>query len=1219
MSSWKKYGGINNSGNPNEMRLHGLVTNYFTVLKAITNDLDISGNVVVSNRLDIYGDASFNNNLSVNGNVTIADKLDVSSNLFVGADTYINGNINITDNLYFNTTSPTGIYLHGQSHGISINKKTNNAILDVYGDISYGINIQSSQINNTNILCRNVSGQGIILTVDASNTMIGFFHDTVIQPNSANIAPDSYFNYTKTGTLQFKSKNNMQMINDVIITDNSNNTKNIGKLTLYNNNNNSIYLPDTYNSLNHFKSDSIVSISTDKSSTSFASFVNSNLTGGAIGGGHYPSDISKNMITIGTIDFSNNIYKPNQTIVSGSSNMKYKNTLGINKAVPIIDNYALDINGSLHIENVDITTALQTDFEINAMHFYRDASSSIAKYGVVVGSPNTINATYDFSMRMFYTNDSGNTWKALLIPLDISTYGNNQAKFELTTAFVHDPSYAIFFGTTSQGYFLNMKTNKMYDCSFNSTLLFGSNNNIDIVSSKVVDISGNIQNNNALSKLFLLCKISNSVSNDVSYNLYNCNAVFGNNNFNYTDVIIFDSSNNGNYNYNNSLYVSGSVIDVWSNLDGTGGYLYIAGNHPSTNIPNIRKYSFNGNNNSITEIVDCSHNGGLGCTYNSISLYDANHIIAVGNSLITYSNNGGRNWYDISVNTSELTIQNTYLNSVFVYDLSNAIAVGKNGAMTYTTNGYSTWKNVPVSFKNLNGSGFPLNNAMLKNVFMLSKNEYIISDIVDNYNNNTSGVSKLIYNYVPDLFNNENNYIIDICGNMRIGGNIIMEQVYGNITCSGNTFYLTDTTKNIFIGTKSTNIVVGNTQGYGSFVSNCDISVNGNIVCHDVTAFHYNLTNLGAETCKLLGGNATFTLDVNGNTAMGGGLDVSNINVNLLNVYGHSQFDGSFCITKQFLITSDSSFQLGYTTIYSGGTYTTIPKYSIYDGAIAIPNGDINIGHGNAYLGGYMVINGGINPVENALSIQNGNIFINDNNTRNHVSISANKLIYNDDPQRTIYYDSSKNLNIATNILALNTPNYCPAYINYSNDILPLSWSLDPIFITDTSVIYIPSNYTNNPSNLFIGSAIQLCKDISYKGILCDLSFTSSNLYYNLNPCYITWVIYDKYGNFVLSLPPTPITGYVYNQSFSVPNNDLYYMFAFICERNGGDITFNFSYKSVNANISLNSISTRFLCVKNINYNSSLFVNCPTALFTNGIYNFNYTNSFPYMMWTGVF
>ena len=62
MSTWKKYGGIDKIDKTNHMTVDSMVANYFTIRKQIIGDIDISGNLAVRKRMDVYDDVSFNNN-----------------------------------------------------------------------------------------------------------------------------------------------------------------------------------------------------------------------------------------------------------------------------------------------------------------------------------------------------------------------------------------------------------------------------------------------------------------------------------------------------------------------------------------------------------------------------------------------------------------------------------------------------------------------------------------------------------------------------------------------------------------------------------------------------------------------------------------------------------------------------------------------------------------------------------------------------------------------------------------------------------------------------------------------------------------------------------------------------------------------------------------------------------------------------------------------------
>jgi hypothetical protein len=219
-------------------------------------------------------------------------------------------------------------------------------------------------------------------------------------------------------------------------------------------------LYDIYHDSSCNTSTNIVSMAIDNSSNSFMHLVTPNLTGGAIGGGSYPLDISKNMITIGTVGVDANyesIYKPNQTIVSGSNNMKLKNTLGINTANPRVDAYSVDINGPVHIESNEITTSLFTPtMQIIKMKFYKQNP----KIGVVVGTPYSVtfgNSNYsDISIIVLFTRDGGSTW---IRSTDLENGGT--ISFSINDIYIHDEQYALVYGQNCYGYYLDMSSNRV--------------------------------------------------------------------------------------------------------------------------------------------------------------------------------------------------------------------------------------------------------------------------------------------------------------------------------------------------------------------------------------------------------------------------------------------------------------------------------------------------------------------------------------------------------------------------------------------------------------------------------------------------------------------------------------------------------------------------------------------------------------------------------------
>uniref|UniRef100_A0A6C0K1W5 Peptidase S74 domain-containing protein n=1 Tax=viral metagenome TaxID=1070528 RepID=A0A6C0K1W5_9ZZZZ len=826
MSSWRKYGGLDNIDGTVDIRVNSMVTNYFTILKQITNDIDISGNLIVSDRLNVYGDVSLNQNLTVEGNVIMHNDLDISGNSHVHKDQYVDGNLTVLNHLYFQN-NPNDVFMYGNDLGIAVNKEIPQADLDIFGNNKYVLNVKSNLVESNNILCRNVNDQGIMLSVDACNATLGYYFDNSLNIGNTTDLPDAYIQYNSGGVLHIDALDHVQIVANLIVTDNSANIVNDAVLTVYNDLENDTYLYDIYDVSSVYTGTAMCGVAVDNSANISINLISKHTElGGAIYGGAYPKDITKGMLSLGTTDFSNNIYTPAQTIVSGTSNVVCKNTTSINKPVPILDKYALDINGGIHIENIDITTAANIDFDIGSMRFSRKYPNS----GIVIGgdyenNPFPLPNPQVYSQHAYITKDGGSSWYASPIAY---RQPNIVSSTFMRASWVYDDKFIIAYGDFGLGYCLDISNNRWIN---KSMLTQNSDSNItNVVDIFVCDFSGNTSNKNALSKVFFITSNTIGTEHQIRY----FNAAFGENTLAYANnpnYVMYNSSNTNVINDNTSPLtyyrfpstITGKCIDGAGYLPGidcSSGYIYIAGNS------SIRKYLFSGISN-LTEVTGCANvvNGG----YNAISVVDMSNVVAVGAGFISHTVNGGQSWIDISRNTSDLTIENITLRSVWAYDASNAIAVGNKGSIVYTTDGY-TWKNAPKQLFDLSGTGFPLVDASLNNVFSFNKNDFVV--VTNNYSPdlNLTGYGKVIYNHVPDLLNSTNNSVLDLCGNMTIAGNIIVDRQIGNICSTGNKLYVASNTPNIYIGDgTSQNIYLGNSNTISSMYVNSKAIFNGNI------------------------------------------------------------------------------------------------------------------------------------------------------------------------------------------------------------------------------------------------------------------------------------------------------------------------------------------------------------------------------------------------------
>jgi hypothetical protein len=100
------------------------------------------------------------------------------------------------------------------------------------------------------------------------------------------------------------------------------------------------------------------------------------------------------MGSIGWRDTSAN-YTPSVNVVSGTSRLKQKTTIGINTHGPETENYAFDVNGPIHVKNGELTIVNQPTFEIKQIATGRSSPN----YGVAIGSPYKYDSASVFQYR----------------------------------------------------------------------------------------------------------------------------------------------------------------------------------------------------------------------------------------------------------------------------------------------------------------------------------------------------------------------------------------------------------------------------------------------------------------------------------------------------------------------------------------------------------------------------------------------------------------------------------------------------------------------------------------------------------------------------------------------------------------------------------------------------------------------------------------------------
>jgi len=484
--------------------------------------------------------------------------------------------------------------------------------------------------------------------------------------------------------------------------------------------------------------------------------------GGTVGGGVAPYDRSRSITMIGTTDISGN-YNHSQMTVSGKNTHKYLSTVGINTFQPKTENYVLDVNGAMSIGNGEINEIIRVNFEIKHLSI---AKAPYSNYGIAVGSPKTSVTNpnpliQSYQQVLLYTNDGGKTWN------QSNVYQLSNTTDDINTSFYNcfmlDDKYGIISGENA--YIFITKDGGI---SWYRLLLVDQNDNPINTDARMQTVG--IANNP--SRLIITYSNYDTSSTTGIYflEIASLSILFASES-NKTIRIIPSVSNIGQNVQSNSertsdgfMITSTAVTNTFSYFAGDGIARYknsaLAANYPYTS---QEAYTIKTNE-----------------VYYAISALDDNRAIAVGDKKISYTVNG-INWTHKT--TMQLGLGYIVLKSVVACDASNAIAIGSQGEVIYSYNwgdSVPIWIFVSDSIINTSGAKKMLlaETGHLQNICMVELSAFIIVNVLvdfqDSLNdrNDIAGQSKILYCYLPNLFNNLNNTVLDVSGSIAITGQV---------------------------------------------------------------------------------------------------------------------------------------------------------------------------------------------------------------------------------------------------------------------------------------------------------------------------------------------------------------------------------------------------------------------------------------------------------------
>ena len=871
-NSWKQYGGIAKMEEYNVINANTIVAEQFVSRSTkpiyqflngtfeVANDLSAANNIITSNSFFCFADTTVNNNIYAN------------QKLFFGSGT-------------FNAISPdlsadsTHAYMYGDASFIGVNIQNPNTIFHITSNVPDEKNILLVESSNNyirNILAQNKNDRGVVLDADDTSANLYFHLDsstnkfnvsdanitytlggnlstsvsnefvvhskfnnifalenihfdssggyaldtsgttTLIDRSNANTSIDisgsyhihSHDNYTITTN----GNMNVQALNGNINIDtnktNYNSFVNISHvtrglsgefydqlLTVYDVSN-VPFLPNMYDISGTLTGNSIVAIAKDASSNTFIRMAAGNsLLGAAYGGGAFPNDTSRSMNMIGVNDASGE-YLHNQIIVSNNNKEKYISTLGINTFHPQSDKYTVDINGPVRIANGEIQTMIQANFEFKSVKF----STSNPLYGIAIGTPSTLtddptNPIYNqFGL---YTMDGGINWN-----LSNNIYGTsdfNQTRVNFLDTYVYDSNYAFIVGEKSYIYYTNDSGLNWYRSTYG-----------DLLFRDQVNVIGAINGTDL--RMYVPYKYNNDATSQIdSYTKQ----------IRYFDIPIAELSTtlNGNLYSISSSEVSLNIDVECSTVNSS--HVFFAGN-------GIVIFNIDLTGNPIYHLQSY--------TFHDIMAVTDDLIIAVGNNVISYSQNAGANWSIVNIAndtvmvTNKNNITNIVLRSIFALNEQNIVVVGDEGIFGFSQNGpaSSNWQIVPDSILNSSGISERINgiNNSLIDIYMTNDDSMIISNVITNsFNdevnneNDIPGFSKVLHVFIPALFNRPSNKILDISGNISITGDIdifdgdmsIKNRLFVNYI-DGNPDGIFPDTKNLTIGENTQIINIGNVE-----------------------------------------------------------------------------------------------------------------------------------------------------------------------------------------------------------------------------------------------------------------------------------------------------------------------------------------------------------------------------------------------------------------------
>jgi UDP-3-O-[3-hydroxymyristoyl] glucosamine N-acyltransferase len=500
----------------------------------------------------------------------------------------------------------------------------------------------------------------------------------------------------------------------------------------------------------------------EKSNTFIHMTPHNKKSGGTIGGGMAPYDPARNVTMVGTTNNDGN-YLHSQMTTSSTNTHKYLSTLGINTFQPRSEEYILDVNGAMHLGNGEINEIINIDYQIKHMDLARNNTN----YGIAVGTPttsitSTLPVEQSYQQFLLHTSNGGKSWtKSNIYQLTDTT---DDIIVHFNYCHMVDDTYGIVCG--DKGYVFITKDSGVN--WYRITLVDDSNS--PIASDKTLQTISlaNYPDNGYRMIISYKNNDDPTTTGIYYYDISDLSTLFTNAS-NFIISIIPSIDNIGPFEGPQHNIISTSSTTTYNYFAGIGISRYetaaLLDNEPS--YTDTEAYTINNT-----------------YTYHSIHAFDDTHAIAVGDNIISCTNTGVIDEWT-NKTTTELGLGNLTLKAVVTCDTTNAIAISDNGIIVISHNwsdANPTWIIAPDNMINTSGSKKLLtsNDGHIQNICMVEISTFLIANVTTLFvddpaaddANDVTGNTKLLYGYLPNLFDKLNNDVLDVSGSILVSGQV---------------------------------------------------------------------------------------------------------------------------------------------------------------------------------------------------------------------------------------------------------------------------------------------------------------------------------------------------------------------------------------------------------------------------------------------------------------